>query len=346
MKSKKLFLINLIYYIAMLLVAVIFVLGSAGRLKGDVLPSILIQLVVVSGIPILLYSLAVSKNFKQTFQDFGFKKLSTKLFWLSVAIGLTLYFLNIFVADSFATIIVLFGYETNIPALNISYSNMLKDFVLTACLPGLCEEILHRGMFLNGCKKHGYTRYGLIFSSILFGLLHLNILQFFYATILGFLIGISVLATESIWTGVICHFINNFLSVYFSYDTGLPIQRLYDYIFSLILNLSPYLVIAFSAGAMFGLIYLYKYLIKIAKKQKLKESVEQLTKELKLEELSDLEVESKINEVNELLANINKREDTSIKNKKKYNFVDTLFLYSSLVLGVLATIFSFITGIL
>ena len=203
----------------MLLVAVIFVLGTAGFLQSDFLATFLIQIVVVAGVPIIIYSLFVTKSIKQTFFNFGFKKLSTKLVLLSFAVGIVLYLLNIFVADSFATFIVLLGYETTIPTLSVSYSGMLVDFLLTACLPGLCEEILHRGLVLNGCKKEGYTRYGLIISSILFGLLHLNILQFFYATILGFCIGLSVLATESIWTGIICHFTNNFLSVYFSYDT-------------------------------------------------------------------------------------------------------------------------------
>ena len=329
----------------MLLVAVIFVLGTAGFLQSDFLATFLIQIVVVAGVPIIIYSLFVTKSIKQTFFNFGFKKLSTKLVLLSFAVGIVLYLLNIFVADSFATFIVLLGYETTIPTLSVSYSGMLVDFLLTACLPGLCEEILHRGLVLNGCKKEGYTRYGLIISSILFGLLHLNILQFFYATILGFCIGLSVLATESIWTGIICHFTNNFLSVYFSYDTGLPIQRFYYFIFSKIINLPPIILIGFFAGAMLGLIYLFKYLLKVIKKQKLKEAINKLTIELNLDNLDSIEAENKVNEVNELLKNLNNPQN-NIKDKKRLGFVDNLFLICSVILGSVATIFTFITGIL
>lgn len=344
MKDKKLFLINLIYYLAMILVAVIFVIGSAGYLKSEWLSTFLIQIVVVAGVPILMYSLCVTKSVKKTFANFGFKKMSGKLVLLSIAVAITLYLLNIFVADSFATVIVLLGYESTIPALSINYTTMLSDFFLTACLPGLCEEILHRGLILNGCKKEGYTRYGLICSSILFGLLHLNILQFFYATILGFCMGLAVLATDSIWTGVICHFTNNFLSVYFSYDTGLPIQRIYNYLFDKIINLPPLVLIGFCAGAMFGLVYLFKWLLKLIKKQRLKESVDKLTQELKLDNLDSVEAEAKINEVNELLKNAKK--ETPLANKQKPSFVDNLFLICSLILGSVATIFTFVIGII
>lgn len=328
----------------MLLVAVIFVIGTAGYLKSDFLATFLIQIVVVAGVPIIMYSLFVSKSIKKTFFNFGFKKLSGKLVLLSFVVGIVLYLLNIFVADSFATFIVLLGYETSIPTLSVSYSGMLVDFLLTACLPGLCEEILHRGLMLNGCKKEGYTRYGLICSSILFGLLHLNILQFFYATILGFCIGLSVLATESIWTGVICHFTNNFLSVYFSYDTGLPLQRFYYFIFSKLVNLPAILLIAFCAVAMLGLLYLFKYLLKVIKKQKLKEAVNQLTAELNLDNLDSIEAESKVNEVNELLKTVNNPKQYT--NKKKLGFVDNLFLVCAIILGAVATIFTFVTGVL
>lgn len=329
----------------MLLVATIFVIGTAGYLTSDWLATFLIQIVVVAGVPIIMYSLFVTKSVKKTFANFGFKKMSGKLVLLSFAVGIVLYLLNIFVADSFATVIVLLGYESTIPTLSVSYSGMLFDFLLTACLPGLCEEILHRGLMLNGCKKEGYTRYGLICSSILFGLLHLNILQFFYATILGFCIGLSVLATESIWTGVICHFTNNFLSVYFSYDTGLPIQRFYYYIFSKLINLPAILLIAFCAVAMIGLIYLFKFLLKVIRKQKLKEAVDKLTRELNLDNLDSVEAENKVNEVNELLKNLNTPQQR-LTNKRLPSFVDNLFLICALVLGSVATIFTFIAGVL
>ena len=346
MKNKELFYMNLIYYISMVLVAIVFVLGYLNVFNSDFVVTLLLQLVVISAIPILLYSLLVSKNFKQTFKDFGFKKLSGKLVGLSILIAITLYFLNIFVADCFQSIVILLGYETSIPVLAISNKEILQEFVLTACLPGLCEEILHRGMMLNACKKHGYTRYGLIFSSILFGLMHLNIMQFFYATILGFCMGLAVLATESIWTGVICHFTNNFLSVYFSFNKGWPFQNLYNYFIDLIYDMNYVTFIIMASLLILALVSLFAYLLRLIAKVKATEKAKALANELNLNEMTDEEAKAKVEEINILLQNIKPMDFKTIYNKNKSNFVDNIFLISSICLGVLATIFSFITGIL
>ena len=80
----------------MLLVAVIFVVGTAGYIKSDFLATFLIQIVVVAGVPLIMYSLFVTKSIKKTFANFGFKKLSGKLVLLSFAVGIVLYLLNIF----------------------------------------------------------------------------------------------------------------------------------------------------------------------------------------------------------------------------------------------------------
>jgi len=344
--NKKLFFINLIYYIALTSVGIVFVLGYFDILKNEWLSSFLIQIVICSALPILMYSLLVSKNLKKTFSDFGFKKLSKKLLLISIGIAITLYFLNIFVANSFHSILSLFGYETQLPALSISNKEILKNFFLTACLPGLCEEIIHRGMLLNGCKQNGYTRYGLLFSSILFGLMHLNISQFFYASILGFCMGISVLATESIWTGVICHFTNNFLSVYFSFDKNLPFQDFYNLILSKLLNINPFVLIIVLSLIIVALIRLFRYLLVSAKKQKLNEKSQEISNEFSnsLEQI-DEETERFLVDINQRLENLRK-EQTAITDKRKTSFCENIFLYSSLFMGAVITAISFIAGIL
>lgn len=347
MKNRKLFYINLIYYLSLLLVAVVFVLGFLGVLKNDYLTTFLLQIVIISGIPILLYSLLVSKNLKQTFSGFGFKKLSKKLFLISIGLAIILYILNIFIANCFGSIIILLGYDTSIPALQVSNAQMIKEFVLTACLPGLCEEILHRGMILNGYKKEGLTRYGLIISSILFGLMHLNVMQFFYAAILGFFMGVSVIATESIWTSVIIHFTNNFFSVYFSFDKNLPLHGMYKYIMAKLSNLSPITFIIITTLIVLALIKIFTYLINLAIKTKSTEQAEKLYKELKLDDMTEEEAKIKIDEINTTLALMNKgKVNNFIKDTQKISFADKIFYYSSITLGCLATVFSFVVGIL
>ena len=54
-------------------------------------------------------------------------------------------------------------------------------------------------------------------SSLLFGLMHQTPFQLFYATAIGVILGIIRVRTGSIWTGVLVHFFNNFLSVIQTY---------------------------------------------------------------------------------------------------------------------------------
>lgn len=327
----------------MLSIAIIFALGSAGILKSEILTNFLIQIVVVSGIPIILYSLFVSKSLKKTFSDFGFKKLSWKLFWYSCLIALILYIINLFVATFFSSVTYIFGYEPSLPTLSVSYSTLLKDFFYTACLPGLCEEVIHRGLLLNGSKKCGYTRYGLIISSLLFGLLHLNIEQFFYASILGCLMGISVLATESIWTSVICHFTNNFFSVFFSHDLNTFLHKICEKVLSIVEKLSIFEFVIISTIAVLALLWLFNKIIAKIKAIKLQEKTEKLSKELNFENLSEEEAKNKVEQINTMLEALDKERDI-LKEKNKPGYIERIFIISAICLGTIGTIFTFLYG--
>ena len=66
MKNKNYFKINFIYFVAIILVAIVFVLGYLGVLQNDILTSFLIQIVVMFAIPLLMYSLLMKKNLKES----------------------------------------------------------------------------------------------------------------------------------------------------------------------------------------------------------------------------------------------------------------------------------------
>jgi hypothetical protein len=62
--------------------------------------------------------------------------------------------------------------------------------------------------------------------------MHLNVEQFFYATIMGWFICIAVLSSRSVWVGVIIHFTNNAISTYLSYSDELHLYglELFEYL--------------------------------------------------------------------------------------------------------------------
>ena len=349
MNNKKIFTINLIYYICMLAVAIIFLLGYTGIITNTFLSSFLIQGIVMLAIPIILYSIFVSKNVKQTFSDFGFKKISLKIILISIGLGFILFFVNNYVADIFYAILTILGYDN---AINIalSVSDIGLEFLLTALVPGFCEEVLHRGMYMRGSQKQGYTRYGLLFSSILFGLMHLNIQQFFYAAILGSLMGIVVIVSDSIYPAMIIHFMNNALSTYFvyGYQRNWPLADLKYSIEIFIFSQNLVLCIMMLSTIIFVLLWIYKYLVSQIAKNKQKQIATNLAKDLKLDQVDYSEVQQKLNEIETVLEQSSPKSCMNITNENTtaLNFVDKVFLYSSIVLGALITFCSFVWGIL
>ena len=78
MKNKSYFKINLIYFVAITLVAIVFMLGYFGVLKNDILTTFLIQIVVMFAVPLLMYSLLTKTSIKESLNHCGLTKISSK----------------------------------------------------------------------------------------------------------------------------------------------------------------------------------------------------------------------------------------------------------------------------
>ena len=76
-------------------------------------------------------------------------------------------------------------------------------------LPAFFEEFLMRGGVLGSYMSTGRVRAGVLLSALVFGLMHMNATQFFYATIIGIVLGLLYALTGSIWPGVLFHLLNN-----------------------------------------------------------------------------------------------------------------------------------------
>ena len=81
-------------------------------------------------------------------------------------------------------------------------------FVEIAVLPAIFEELLFRKVMLNGARKYG-TIFAIMFTAVMFGLIHMNIPQAINAMLIGILFAYLDIKAESILPSVILHFINN-----------------------------------------------------------------------------------------------------------------------------------------
>ena len=103
--------------------------------------------------------------------------------------------------------------ETDIPK---GIFGFLLYTLSTAIVPAVLEEFALRGIVLGTLRKFGDT-FALITSSLCFGIMHGNFEQIPFAFMAGLILGFVTIKTGSLRTAMFIHFLNNFISVVFSY---------------------------------------------------------------------------------------------------------------------------------
>ncbi len=93
-----------------------------------------------------------------------------------------------------------------------SVTQIILMCLSTAVVPAICEEILFRGVILTNLMPYGRST-AIIGSALLFGLMHGNIFQFLYTTLMGIVLGCVYARTKSIYNVMLIHFFNNLISV-------------------------------------------------------------------------------------------------------------------------------------
>ncbi len=108
------------------------------------------------------------------------------------------------------------------PRGTVPISNFF-EFVMTtitfAVLPAVCEELLFRGLIFNGLKDKFNVSLSVIFSALIFALIHFSIFQTVYQFLIGIVLALLVHFTGSILFSMLFHFVNNFTIVLISYIT-------------------------------------------------------------------------------------------------------------------------------
>lgn len=83
--------------------------------------------------------------------------------------------------------------------------------ISTAIIPAICEEFAMRCCSLQLLRKYGKS-FAVFAVSIVFGLLHGNVIQFIFAFIVGLVLGFVTVKTDSIVPAVLIHGLNNGVS--------------------------------------------------------------------------------------------------------------------------------------
>ena len=103
----------------------------------------------------------------------------------------------------------------NLPALETPL-DLTVGILIIAVMPGICEELMFRGLLLTAYEKRGSYR-AVVFVSILFGLFHFDITNLAGPVFLGLVFGYYVVRTGSIFAGILAHFLNNLIAELIQY---------------------------------------------------------------------------------------------------------------------------------
>lgn len=233
------------YFLIIVLFVAVRIISGFGLLSflgesASYIMTAVVQIGLLFCLSIFMFSGLQKQKVKTTFKFYGYKKISFKAVIIAVVLGAVVYFLNIYVASFFDSIIKALGYtswHTSSDPESYPIYMLLVNLVFTAALPAICEETVHRGMLQKSQSNLGSVK-AVVITALLFGLLHLNIEQFFYATIIGLFVGYLAIICDSIYPAMIIHFMNNALSVFagFSAFHKLPFARALSAVFSFLNN--------------------------------------------------------------------------------------------------------------
>lgn len=169
-------------------------------------------------LPATLYMVIRKNKLKEQFR---FKVPRVSDIWKMALAGI--FFVPfVALANGIINVWLIYGLKIDAPQIPLETGAFapIITFLIAAVTPGFCEEFVFRGLLLTEYeKKMGYFQAALI-SALLFGMFHYNIMNFFGPFMLGIVFAWVMQVTESIWTAMLGHLINNTFAVVMLYVTS------------------------------------------------------------------------------------------------------------------------------
>lgn len=202
---------------------------------------------------VLIYCFIKKVNIKETFR---FNNPGLLPMVLITVISLP----AIFVASMLNSLVIyLLQFIGDVPASTIPVPQNAKELLLglliVAVLPGICEEMMHRGLLLRAYERRGSYK-AVVIVAVYFGLFHFDITNLLGPIFLGLIIGYYVIRTNSIYAGIYAHFLNNAISVAVQYLART--QRVESLAISEVELVSTIIFGIISLVVTVGLMYLFK----------------------------------------------------------------------------------------
>lgn len=122
------------------------------------------------------------------------------------------------ILESFANSLFGVQFENPAPEYNTGTWSFVLMLLCVGILPALLEEFAIRGVILGALRKKFSDTSAIVISSILFGILHGNLQQIPFATLLGLLLAYTTIYTGSLLPAILIHAVNNTVSVILAFS--------------------------------------------------------------------------------------------------------------------------------
>ncbi|MCX7708562.1 MAG: CPBP family intramembrane metalloprotease [Clostridia bacterium] len=200
------FIFVMLFLVFQIVLVVLSIIYGADYIDRNIYPVLLVNQYVLILIPVLVFMRAGNYSFKEVFRINSPGILPGILI---VFCSLVAYPIANFIN---CVVVYLLQFIGKIPAQPIpvpqNYTELAVGILIVAVSPAICEEMLHRGVLLKAYENRGSIK-AVFITSVIFGFFHFDITNFFGPIFLGILIGYYVIRTNSIFAGMLAHFINN-----------------------------------------------------------------------------------------------------------------------------------------
>lgn len=134
------------------------------------------------------------------------------------------------------------GYDNVVNTITIANESKLQLIIVILFTP-IFEEVLYRGIIFRYLKKNYNIIISIVLQALIFGIIHLNIIQSIYTFFLGIALALTYLYRESIIECIIFHIIYNLFGVLVANRLILYNHKLYNIVVILGIIISILLVI-------------------------------------------------------------------------------------------------------
>lgn len=220
--------INYLVYALLTIILQIIIINIAGVLNLTLINN-LNSFTIISAIcnyvlpfPILIYLMKKLDSQKPEKQELSIKKFLTYL-----AITITLMWIGNIIGLIITSIISFF---TPLDVINpvqtlINSTDIWLNLLLISIIGPIFEEILFRKLLIDRTIKYG-AKVSILLSSLIFGLIHGNLNQFFYAFLLGGFFAYVYIKTGKLKYTILLHIIVNLMGSVVSLFVGKSVENM------------------------------------------------------------------------------------------------------------------------